>query len=203
MTFASTFRTLAIAPLPVPMDWYAVPLRLIVGLGFVEHGYAKLSHGADAFVEILHAIGMPFADLLGWATILVEIVGGLLILFGALVPLAAAPMIIVLLVAIVTVHVPNGFSSIKLVSYDASGAHFGQPGYETDLLYIAGLIALCIGGTGPLSLDGFLNGRQMHRWRGRCVGWRAAMPQIVEGGRQRVQQSVIPNERDEQSRSDS
>ena len=50
--------------------------------------------------------------------IAVEIVGGLLILFGAFVPLAAAPMIIVLLVAIFTVHLPNGFRSIKLMSYD-------------------------------------------------------------------------------------
>src|SRR5262249_15613890 len=105
---------LAIAPLPVPASWYAVPLRLIVGLGFVEHGYANLSRGADAFMAILHAIGMPFADLLGWATIAVEIVGGLLILFGAFVPVATVPMISVLLVAIFTVHLRNGFSSIKL-----------------------------------------------------------------------------------------
>jgi putative oxidoreductase len=41
---------------------------------------------------------------------------------------------------------------IKLLSYDATGAHFGQPGYETDLLYIAGLLALLIGGPGPLAL---------------------------------------------------
>jgi putative oxidoreductase len=147
---------LATSPLPVPAGWYAVPLRLIVGLGFVEHGYAKLSRGADAFIAILHAIGVPFPDLLGWATIVVEIIGGLLILFGAFVPVAAAPMIIVLLVAILTVHLPNGFSSIKLMSYDATGAHFGQPGYETDLLYVAGLLALCLGGAGPLSLDTYL-----------------------------------------------
>jgi putative oxidoreductase len=132
----------------------------MVGLGFFEHGYAKLSRGADGFIAILHAIGMPFAELLGWATIMVEIVGGLLILIGALVPVAALPMIIVLLVAIVTVHLPNGFSSIKLISYDAAHAHFGQPGYETDLLYLAGLIALCIGGAGPFSLDGYLNARR-------------------------------------------
>lgn len=65
-------------------------------------------------------------------------------------------MIVVLLVAIVTVHLPNGFSSIKLLSYDAAGAHFGQPGYETDLLYIAGIVALCIMGTGPFSVDRYL-----------------------------------------------
>jgi putative oxidoreductase len=153
-------RRLAISPLPVPAGWYAVPLRLVVGLGFVEHGYAKLSRGAEGFLAILHAMGVPFADLLGWATIVVEIVGGLLILFGALVPVAALPMIIVLLVAIFTVHLPNGFSSIKLMSYDATGAHFGQPGYETDLLYMAGLLALCFGGGGPFSLDGYLSARQ-------------------------------------------
>src|SRR6202030_4092681 len=108
----------------------------------------------------LHAIGVPFADLFGWATIVVEIVGGFLILLGAFVPVAAVPMIGVLLVAIFTVHLPNGFSSIKLMSYDASGAHFGQPGYETDLLYIAGLLALCVGGAGPFSLDGSLSAKR-------------------------------------------
>jgi putative oxidoreductase len=69
-------------------------------------------------------------------------------------------MIVVLLVATFTVHLPNGFSSIKLIAYDASGAHFGQPGYETDLLYVAALLALCFGGAGPLSLDGYVSARR-------------------------------------------
>lgn len=150
---------LGMAPLLVDTGWFAPPLRLIVGFGFVQHGYAKLSRGPDGFIAILGAIGVPLADLLGWATIIVEIAGGLLILAGALVPIAAVPMIAVLLVAIFTVHLPNGFSSIKLMSYDASGAHFGQPGYETDLLYIAGLLALCLGGAGPLSVDRYLKRR--------------------------------------------
>jgi putative oxidoreductase len=69
-------------------------------------------------------------------------------------------MIVVLLVAIFTVHLPNGFSSIKLLAYDASGAHFGQPGYETGLLYLAALLALCFGGAGPLSLDDYARARR-------------------------------------------
>jgi putative oxidoreductase len=147
---------LAISPLPVPAAWYAIPLRLIIGFGFMQHGYAKLARGPEDFINLLHAMGIPFDFLLGWATIIVEIIGGVLILLGALVPLATIPMLIVLLVAIFTVHLPNGFSSIKLLSFDATGAHFGQPGYETDLLYIAGLIALCLGGAGPFSVDGIL-----------------------------------------------
>jgi putative oxidoreductase len=160
MTATSILSRLGVSPLPVPANWYAVPLRLIVGFGFLEHGYAKLARGADGFIAILHSIGTPFADLLGWATIVVEIVGGLLILIGAFVPAAAVAMITVLAVAIFTVHLPNGFSSIKLLSYDAAGAHFGPPGYETDLLYIAGLVALCFGGAGPLSVDNYLNERR-------------------------------------------
>jgi hypothetical protein len=35
----------------------------------------------------------------------------------------------------------------------AAGAHFGQPGYETELLYLAGLAALIWGGSGPFALD--------------------------------------------------
>jgi putative oxidoreductase len=75
-----------------------------------------------------------------------------MVLAGIFIPLAGIPMIVVLLVAIFTVHLPNGFSSIKLLSVDAAGAHFGQPGYETDLLYLAGLVALVLGGPGPLTL---------------------------------------------------
>jgi putative oxidoreductase len=114
----------------------------------------------------LHAIGLPLAPMLGWATIGVEILGGLMILCGALVPLAALPMLVVLAVAIVTVHLPNGFSSIKLLSFDRTGAHFGQPGYETDLLYMAGLVTLCIGGAGRFSVDARLRKRSLRRRRG-------------------------------------
>jgi putative oxidoreductase len=137
-------------------NYYAVPLRLIVGYGFMEHGYAKLGRGPDSFVAILHTLGMPAPALLAWATILSELFSGLAILLGVLIPLASVPMVIALLVAIFTVHLPNGFSSIKLLSVDTAGAHFGQPGYETDLLYLAALAALAIGGSGPLALDELL-----------------------------------------------
>jgi len=143
----------------VPTSWYAIPLRLIVGYGFMEHGYAKLARGPDSFAHILAALGVPMPELAAWATIVVELFGGLAVLLGALIPLASIPMIAVLIVAIVTVHLPNGFSSIKLQSVTADGAHFGQPGYETDLLYVAALIALVIGGSGPLAVD-----RLLMRW---------------------------------------
>jgi len=136
--------------------WWALPLRLIVGIGFVEHGYAKLARGPESFVNILHALGMPAPALLAWTTIIVELSGGLAVIAGFFIPLASIPMGAILLVAIFTVHLPNGFSSIKLQAVTAAGAHFGQPGYETDLLYIACLLALVIGGSGPLAADRLL-----------------------------------------------
>src|SRR5271156_3983565 len=176
MTLASVLRPLAFAPLPAPPGFFALPLRLMVGYGFLEHGDAKLARGPDVFIGILHAIGMPFSFFLGWAPLLIEVIGGLLILCGAFVPLASVPMIVVLLVAIFSVHLPNGFSSIKLVAYDGSGAHFGQPGYETDLLYLAALLALCFGGAGPFSLDGYVSARRRAaaRWSLRPHGSAAA-----------------------------
>ena len=35
--------------------WAPIPLRLIVGYGFMEHGFAKLARGLDAFPAILQA----------------------------------------------------------------------------------------------------------------------------------------------------
>ena len=156
MYLRTLLRSFVNVPLTLPTSWYALPLRLIIGYGFMEHGYAKLARGPDSFTSILHAIGTPAPALLAWTTIFVELLGGLAVLLGVLIPLASIPMAAVLLVAIVTVHLPNGFSSIKLLSVDASGSHFGQPGYETDLLYLASLLALVIGGSGPIALDQLL-----------------------------------------------
>jgi putative oxidoreductase len=89
-----------------------IPLRLIVGYGFMEHGFAKLAKGPDA--------------------------------------------------SIFTVHLPYGFSSIKLMAVTPAGAQFGPPGYECNLLYLACLAALVFGGSGPLAIDGFVRGRRTH-----------------------------------------
>jgi putative oxidoreductase len=141
---------------PPLKPWAPIPLRLIVGYGFMEHGYSKLVHGPENFAAILAALGVPAPALMSWATISVELVGGLAVLVGAFVSLVSLPMAAVLLVATFTVHLANGFKSIKLLAVTAAGAQFGPPGYETDLLYLACLAALVLGGSGPLAVDNFL-----------------------------------------------
>ncbi len=139
-----------------------LPVRLIVGYGFIAHGYAKLVKHPENFAAILHALGVPAPHLMAWVTIAIELLGGFAILVGAFVPLVTIPMIAVLLVATFTVHLQYGFTSIKLMSVTGGVPQFGPPGYETDLLYVAGLIALVFGGSGPLAVDGMLG-----RWYAR------------------------------------
>lgn len=72
--------------------WAPVPLRLIVGFGFMEHGYAKLLKGPQAFATILHALGVPAPHWMAWLTILTELLGGFAVLLGAFVPLVSVRM---------------------------------------------------------------------------------------------------------------
>lgn len=143
--------------------WAPVALRLIVGFGFVQHGIAKLLKGPDAFAAILQAIGVPGPHFMAWLTILTELIGGLGVLLGAFIPLVSLPLAAVLLVAIVTVHLPYGFSSIRLLAVTPAGAQFGPVGYETNLLYLAALLSLALGGSGPLAVGGLFKRRAAKR----------------------------------------
>jgi putative oxidoreductase len=136
--------------------WSPIPLRLIVGYGFMQHGFAKLSRGPDAFAAILQGMGVPAPHLMAWLTILTELLGGFAVLLGAFVTLVSVPMTAVLLVAMFNVHLPYGFSSVKLLGVTAMGTKFGPVGYEVILLYIACLTALVIGGSGPFAIDGVI-----------------------------------------------
>src|SRR5260221_11186504 len=93
--------------------WPFIPLRLIVGYGFIEHGFAKLAKGPDAFASILQAIGVPQPHFMAWATALVEIPGGLAVILGAFVTLARLPMAAVLFRTPFTPHSPSRFTWCK------------------------------------------------------------------------------------------
>ena len=136
--------------------WSPIPLRLIVGYGFMQHGLAKLSRGPDTFAAILQAAGVSDPHLMAWLTILTELVGGLSVLLGAFVTVVSIPMTTVLLVAMFKVHLPYGFSSIQLLAVTATGAKFGPVGYEVILLYVVCLAALVMGGPGPVAIDEFI-----------------------------------------------
>ena len=124
----------------------------------MAHGVAKLSEGPDALATILQAMGVPGSHFMAWSTILVELCGGFAVMLGAFAALVSIPMVIVL-VAMFTVHLPYGFSSIKLLAVTTAGSQFGPPGYQTNLLYIACLAADVLVGSGPMAIYGFIGKR--------------------------------------------
>ena len=138
--------------------WAFVPIRLIVGFGFLVHGAAKLQRGPEAFGTLLQQIGVPLPTATAWVVTLAEVFGGIAILVGAFVALASIPLIATMLVAMFAVHLRHGFSSVNTIGLSDSGPLYGPPGYEINLLYIAGLLGLVVGGAGRFSVD---------RWRAR------------------------------------
>lgn len=144
-----------------PRWWAVVPLRVIVGYGFVAHGVAKWMAGPEKFGKLLHVIGTPAPGAAAWAVMLLEIIGGLSIIAGVFVEIVSIPLIVSMVVAMLTIHIHYGYSSIHTIGLTATGPVFGPPGYEINLLYIAALAAVALVGSGPLSLDRWL----IHRIR--------------------------------------
>ena len=138
-------------------QWTPLPLRLIIGFGFMAHGWAKFSRGPSGFAKLLAQIGAPLPEATAWASTFVELLGGLAVFVGAFVEVVSIPLIVMMLVAMFTVHLKYGFSSVNTIGLTQSGPQFGPPGYEVNLLYIAGLISLILGGAGALSIDGLLS----------------------------------------------
>lgn len=123
-------------------------LRLVLGGVFVAHGAQKLfgsfgGPGIEGTAGFHEQIGIkparPMAILAGLA----EFVGGILVIAGFLTPLAALALVVVMIVAILKVHLENGF-------FAASG------GYEFNLVLIAVAVALLLAGSGAYGIDAAL-----------------------------------------------
>ncbi len=129
--------------------------RFILGFGFVYHGFPKLflPGEREGFVGMLQTIGVPQPGLMAWAIGALEFVGGLALIAGAFVVIFGSLLTIKMLVAIFTVHLPQGFNFMHITGMTETGPTFGMPGYEVPLLYVAGLLVLVFGGAGALSVD--------------------------------------------------
>ena len=129
-------------------------LRLVIGYGFMAHGYAKLHRGPDKFATLLAFLHVPFPHFTAWFVTIVELAGGFALIIGAFVLLLSVPLIILHLVAMSTIHIHYGFSSVNTIGLTPQGPLFGPPGFEISLLYIGGILVLAAFGPGRLSVDG-------------------------------------------------
>ncbi len=119
-------------------------LRIVLGLIFVAHGGIKLFGGVGGTVEFFGSLGIPLPLLAGWVITLLEFVGGMFLIVGLFVVPTAVLLAVHMLVGIILVHIPNGFF---VLGPNAAG------GYEFNLLLIAGLLSMLLGGPGLAAVD--------------------------------------------------
>lgn len=131
-------------------------LRIVIGFGFMAHGWAKWSRGLGGFEKLLTQLHVPLPNLMAGISTATELFGGLALFIGAFVSLVSIPLICTMLVALFTVHIHYGYSTIKTIGLNAQGPIFGPPGYELNLLYTAGLVVLILMGAGRFSVDALL-----------------------------------------------
>ena len=149
-------RWRSLGRLNIPSAWTLFPLRLVVGVGFLLHGLAKLNRGPAQFALLLEHLGVPFPVPTAWMVTCIELLGGVLLIMGLLVTIVSVPLIVSMLVALFTLHINYGFSSVNTIGLTPSGPVFGPPGYVINLLYIAGLIALALSSPTAASVDRIL-----------------------------------------------
>lgn len=142
-------------------------IRLLVGSVFLSEGIQKFLFPAEVGVGRFTKIGIPSPEIMAPFVGVVEIVCGALILVGFLTRVAAIPLIINMLVAILSTKIPillgYGFwgFSLRKVAY---GGFWGMAHeMRTDWSMLLGSIFLLIVGAGPWSLDSYLSRRRAQR----------------------------------------
>ena len=80
-------------------QWSPLLLRLIIGFGFMEHGWVKFSRGPAGFEKLLIQMGVPFPHFTSWLVPVIELLGGLAIFIGAFTTFIPVLLIGVMLVA--------------------------------------------------------------------------------------------------------
>jgi len=131
----------AAAPAPINrQDSGLLILRGVMGVVFLMHGGQKLFiQGLPAVTAYMAGLGIPLPGIAGPLVAFVEFLGGLALFTGVLARWAALLLVCDMTVAIVTVHLRNGF--------------FLPRGFEYPLTLLAGLLAVALMGPGRLALQ--------------------------------------------------
>ncbi len=115
-------------------------IRIGVGIIFIVAGWGKLTgiEGAQAFFG---DIGIPLAGVMAWVVAIVEFFGGIMVLAGIYIRVPAVLLAIIMVVAIFTVKLPDGFQALRL-----------------DLMLMLAALALALAGSGAYSVKAMMAG---------------------------------------------
>jgi putative oxidoreductase len=118
--------------------------RLAVAYGFYDPAMQKWSD-ISSVATWFGSIGIPFPTLNAYMAASTELIGVVLLTLGLFTRLISIPLMIIMVVAIITVHLVHGFSA-------------GDNGFEIPLYYMMFLAIFASFGAGKLSLDYLLFG---------------------------------------------
>lgn len=120
--------------------------RLAVAYGFYDPAMQKWSD-IGSVATWFGSMGIPFPTLNAYMAASTEIVGVILLTLGLFTRLISIPLMIIMVVAITTVHLSHGFSA-------------GDNGFEIPLYYMLFLALFASFGAGKFSLDHLLFGEE-------------------------------------------
>lgn len=120
--------------------------RLAVAYGFYDPAMQKWSD-IDSVATWFGSMGIPFPTLNAYMAASTEIVGVILLTLGLFTRLISLPLMVIMVVAITTVHLSHGFSA-------------GDNGFEIPLYYLLFLALFASLGAGKFSLDHLLFGEE-------------------------------------------
>ncbi|MBS3155800.1 DoxX family protein [Candidatus Woesearchaeota archaeon] len=121
-------------------DWAPLLLRLALGAVFIVHGAQKLFGGITGTTGFFDSVGIPLAGVFAVVVALVEFLGGIALVLGVLTRYASLLLAINMLVALLVVHLKNGF-------------FVSNSGFEFVLVLLAGSLALLIRGPGKIAIQ--------------------------------------------------
>jgi putative oxidoreductase len=140
-------------PLPLPArDWALLLTRILIGVVMFAHGYQKMViNGIGRTTEGFENLSIPLAIVSASFATVVEFVGSVMLILGALTPVICGLQLVIMIGAAVFVHGANGI-------FVANG------GWELVGVIGAGLLAVGAVGPGRFSVDHLVRGRQaQHR----------------------------------------
>jgi len=120
--------------------------RLVVAYGFYEPAMMKWGD-INSVAEWFGSMGIPFPTLNAYLAASTETTGVVLLTLGLLTRAISIPLIVIMIVAIFTVHISNGFSA-------------GANGFEIPLYYMIFLLIFVSHGAGKFSLDRLIFGKK-------------------------------------------
>ncbi|MBQ1783173.1 MAG: DoxX family protein [Gammaproteobacteria bacterium] len=147
----TTTQTLLSLVLASTTSLAPLPLRLALGAVFIAHGAQKLfgafgGYGLEGTGGWMDSIGLSPGYLLALLAGLVEFFGGIAVIIGLLTRPAALAAATLMVVAITSVHLQNGF-------------FMSNNGYEFSLTLLTGFVSLLISGPGRFAVDNLIAAR--------------------------------------------